>query len=69
MRLRLTLVQLAAFAFIGVFLFPIFLHWRALLAAEAAAALASVLGLVITLVLLPETKGRSLEELSQVTIA
>ena len=54
-------------AFIGVFLFPIFLHWHGLLAAEAAAALASILGLVITLAMLPETKCVSLEELSQAT--
>jgi MFS transporter, PHS family, inorganic phosphate transporter len=35
-----------------------------LLAAEMAAAIAGVLGLVITLTMLPETKGKSLEELS-----
>lgn len=52
-------------AFIGVFLFPIFMHWRGLFAAEAAAALASIVGLLITVWLLPETKCRSLEELSQ----
>jgi len=50
--------------FIGVFLFPIFMAWHGLLAAEMAAAIASVLGLVITLTMLPETKGKSLEELS-----
>ena len=38
--------------------------WNGRLAAEMAAAIASVLGLVITLTMLPETKGKSLEELS-----
>jgi MFS family permease len=50
--------------FFGVFLFPILMHWRGLLAAEAAAAAVSVLGIVITVTMLPETKGRSLEELN-----
>jgi MFS transporter, PHS family, inorganic phosphate transporter len=50
--------------FIGVFLFPIFMHWNGLMLAEGAAAFASLLGLVVTLLMLPETKGRSLEELS-----
>jgi MFS transporter, PHS family, inorganic phosphate transporter len=53
-------------AFIGVFIFPILMHWRGLVAAEAAAALASILGLAITVGFLPETRGKSLEELSQV---
>ena len=35
------------------------------MAAEGAAALASILGLAVTVTLLPETKGKSLEELSQ----
>jgi len=35
-----------------------------LLTAECAAGIVSVLGLVTTLALLPETKGRSLEEIS-----
>ncbi|MBV8146307.1 MAG: MFS transporter [Gammaproteobacteria bacterium] len=52
-------------AFVGVFLFPIFMHWRGLVAAEAAAAMASILGLAITLWLLPETRCVSLEELSK----
>ncbi len=52
-------------AFVGVFLFPIFMAWNGLIAAEAAAAVASVLGLLVTLWMLPETKGLSLEELSQ----
>jgi MFS family permease len=50
--------------FIGVFLFPIFMAWRGLFAAELAAAIVSVLGIIVTLMLLPETNGRSLEELS-----
>ncbi|HEX4096964.1 MAG TPA: MFS transporter [Caulobacteraceae bacterium] len=50
--------------FVGVFLFPILLHWRGLLGAEAAAAAVSLIGIVVTLVMLPETKGKSLEELS-----
>jgi MFS family permease len=50
--------------FAGVFLFPILMHWRGLLAAEAVAAGVSVLGIVVTLTMLPETKGKSLEELN-----
>jgi PHS family inorganic phosphate transporter-like MFS transporter len=50
--------------FIGVFLFPILMRWHGLLAAEAAAAGVSVLGIIVTLTMLPETKGKSLEELS-----
>jgi len=37
--------------------------------AEAAAATVSVLGLIVTLTMLPETKGKSLEELNQETAA
>jgi len=33
--------------------------------AEGAAAIVSVLGLIVTIFLLPETKGKSLEELSE----
>ena len=51
-------------AFIGVFLFPILLNAGGLYAAESAAAAVSVLGLLVTLFMLPETKGKSLEELS-----
>ncbi len=47
-----------------MFLFPILLHWHGLLAAESAAALVSLIGIVVTLTMLPETKGVSLEELS-----
>jgi MFS family permease len=50
--------------FAGVFTFPPLLAWHGLLSAEMGAAIASGLGLVVTLVMLPETKGRSLEELS-----
>lgn len=50
--------------FLGVFLFPYLMHWKGLLAAESAAAVASVLGLLVTIFTLPETKGKSLEELS-----
>ena len=50
--------------FLGVFTFPFFLHWKGLPAAEGAAAIVSILGLVTTAFLLPETKGKSLEEIS-----
>ncbi len=50
--------------FLGVFLFPILMGWKGLFAAESAAAIVSVFGCVVTLTMLPETKGRSLEELS-----
>jgi MFS transporter, PHS family, inorganic phosphate transporter len=50
--------------FIGVFLFPILMHWRGLLAAESMAAIVSILGIVVTVTMLPETKGKSLEELN-----
>jgi MFS family permease len=51
-------------AFIGVFLFPIFMSRGGLRLAEGVAALVSLLGLAVTLFMLPETKGLSLEELS-----
>jgi MFS transporter, PHS family, inorganic phosphate transporter len=47
--------------FLGVFLFPFLMSWKGLLGAESAAAIASILGLIVTLAFLPETKGRSLE--------
>ncbi|MGA9587519.1 MAG: MFS transporter [Terracidiphilus sp.] len=50
--------------FLGVFLFPYLMHWKGLPAAETAAAIASAIGLLVTIFLLPETKGKSLEELS-----
>ncbi len=53
--------------FLGVFLFPIFMVWHGLLAAEGAAAAVSVVGAIVTLTMLPETKGKSLEELSPET--
>jgi MFS family permease len=51
--------------FVGVFLFPIFMSMGGLFAAESAAAIVSLLGLAVTIVMLPETKGRSLEEISR----
>jgi PHS family inorganic phosphate transporter-like MFS transporter len=53
--------------FVGVFVFPYLLHWKGLLGAESAAAIASVLGLIVTLTMLPETKGKSLEAISSET--
>jgi hypothetical protein len=50
--------------FFGVFTFPFLMHWHGLLAAESGAAIVSIAGLVTTLALLPETKGKSLEELT-----
>jgi PHS family inorganic phosphate transporter-like MFS transporter len=50
--------------FIGVFLFPILLSSGGLLAAESMAAAVSVLGILVTVFMLPETKNKSLEELS-----
>jgi MFS transporter, PHS family, inorganic phosphate transporter len=50
--------------FIGVFLFPILLSAGGLLAAESMAAAVSVLGILVTVFMLPETKNKSLEELS-----
>jgi MFS family permease len=49
--------------FIGVFLFPILLSAGGLIAAESSAAVVSVLGILVTIFMLPETKGKSLEEL------
>jgi MFS transporter, PHS family, inorganic phosphate transporter len=47
--------------FFGVFIFPYLLNWKGLLGAESAAAIASVIGVIVTLTMLPETKGKSLE--------
>ena len=55
--------------FFGVFLFPVLMAWKGLTAAEAAAAAVSVLGAIVTLTMLPETKGISLEELSPEAVA
>jgi MFS family permease len=52
-------------AFIGVFTFPLFMGWNGLPAAETAAAIVSVLGAIVTYFLLPETKGKTLEELNE----
>ncbi len=49
--------------FVGVFVFPYLLQWKGLQGAESAAAIASLLGLIVTLAALPETKGKSLEEI------
>jgi MFS family permease len=53
--------------FVGVFVFPYLLAWKGLLGAESAAAIASALGLAVTLTMLPETKGKSLEEIESET--
>ena len=50
--------------FAGVFTFPLLMAWHGLLTAELAAAAASVIGLFVTIWMLPETKGKTLEELS-----
>jgi MFS transporter, PHS family, inorganic phosphate transporter len=50
--------------FIGVFLFPILLSTGGLFAAESMAAAVSVVGILVTVFMLPETKNKSLEELS-----
>lgn len=50
--------------FLGVFVFPYLLSWKGLMGAESAAAIASAVGMVVTLTMLPETKGKSLEEIT-----
>lgn len=55
--------------FLGVFAFPYLMHWKGLLGAESAAAIASVLGLIVTVTMLPEPKGKSLEEIENEDIA
>jgi hypothetical protein len=44
--------------------FLILMAWRGLFAAELVAPAVSVLGLIVTFWMLPETKGKSLEELN-----
>ena len=51
--------------FIGVFTFPLLMSWNGLPAAETAAGIVSVLGAIFTYFMLPETKGRTLEELNE----
>jgi MFS family permease len=50
--------------FIGVFTFAPLMKWHGLAAAESAAAIVSVMGVLVTLAWLPETKGKTLEELN-----
>jgi MFS family permease len=52
-------------AFVGVFTFPMLMNWHGLPAAESVAALISILGAVVTFLTLPETKGKTLEELNE----
>ncbi len=40
------------------------MFWHGLLPVELAAKVASILGIIVTLTMLPETKGKSLEELN-----
>lgn len=51
--------------FAGVFAFPFLLHHLGLAGTELVVAGVCVLGALLTLALLPETRGRSLEELSE----
>jgi MFS transporter, PHS family, inorganic phosphate transporter len=52
-------------AFIGAYMFPLMLDsWMGLRGAEIVAGLVCASGVVLTLALLPEPKGKSLEELS-----
>jgi MFS transporter, PHS family, inorganic phosphate transporter len=55
--------------FAGVFTFPPLMAWHGLVTAELGAAIASVLGLVVTLAMLPETEGRSFEDLTEMPAA
>jgi MFS family permease len=57
-------------AFIGAFLFPVMLaSSMGIRGSEAVAAAMSLLGLLLTVVLLPETQGKSLEELTEIADA
>ena len=51
--------------FIGVFTFPLLMTWEGLPGAEIVAAIVSALGIFVTVFMLPETKGRTLEELNE----
>ena len=51
--------------FAGVFLFPLLLEGGGLPRAELAAAVVSAIGIIVTVLMLPETKGRTLEELNE----
>lgn len=55
--------------FVGVFLFPILMQRGGLISAEMTAAIVSIAGLAVTVWMLPETKGKSLEELNEESIA
>jgi MFS family permease len=50
--------------FIGVYLFPQLLSAGGIRRAEDVATIVAILGLALTVMLLPETKGKSLEELT-----
>jgi putative MFS transporter len=62
-RLRHPTRKLGGFP--GVFLFPFLMESSGLPGAERVAAGVSLLGAVLTFFLLPETKGRNLEQLSE----
>jgi len=51
-------------AFVGAFLFPLILHGAHLPAAMGLAALVSIAGLLLTVLILPEPARRSLEEIA-----
>ena len=57
-------------AFLGAYLFPVILasSWG-IRGAEAVAAAMSLLGVILTATLLPEPKGKSLEELTEIAYA
>ena len=51
-------------AFVGTYLFPVMLAAWGIQGAEGVASVVAVAGLIVTLALLPEPKGKSLEELT-----
>lgn len=59
------LLHVFARRFIGVFLFPILMGRNGLPGAELAAAVVSALGIVVTVLMLPGTHGKTLEELNE----